>query len=133
MKENKGMIFAALAAGAPALILAGSQWIEANAAERKAAAAKAEVEVQRDKKQALADNYGEYVEDRMKRDDALERALQGCMAMLSAGPRPLAEAEEGAPGVAPAMNARPEAELEDLPLDLDEVAEEFGYEQRTAP
>jgi len=130
MKENKGMIFAALAAGLPALILAGSQWIEANAAERKAAAAKAAVEVQRDKKQALADNYGEYVEDRMNRDAALERALMNCMALLPA--RPPAEAATGMAGMVGGLGEA-FAEEEAPAPDLDDIAEEFGYEQQVAP
>lgn len=122
MKE-KGMIFAALAAGIPGLFLAGSQWLEANAAERRAAAAHVEAAVEEEKKDALASNYGEYVEDRMLRDEALERALMNCMALL-----PARAAVEPAPG----MVAPPEA-LEAPAPDLEALAEEFGYEQKVAP
>jgi len=126
MKE-KGMIFAALAAGIPGLLLAGSQWLEANAAERRVAAANAEVAVQKEKGLDFAGNYGEYVEDRMRRDEALERALMNCMALLPA--RPSAEA---APGMAGMVGGLPEAFEPPVP-DLDAIAEEFGYEQRVAP
>ena len=126
MKE-KGMIFAALAAGIPGLLLAGSQWLEANAAERRVAAANAEVAVQKEKGLDFAGNYGEYVEDRMRRDEALERALMNCMALLPA--RPSAEA---APGMAGMVGGLPEAFEPPVP-DLDAIAEEFGYEQKVAP
>ena len=126
MKE-KGMIFAALAAGIPGLLLAGSQWLEANAAERRVAAANAEVAVQKEKGLDFAGNYGEYVEDRMRRDEALERALMNCMALLPA--RPSAEA---APGMAGMVGGLPEAFEAPAP-DLEALAEEFGYEQKVAP
>jgi len=126
MKE-KGMIFAALAAGIPGLFLAGSQWLEANAAERRAAAAHVEAAVEEEKKDALASNYGEYVEDRMLRDEALERALMNCMALL-----PARTSAEAAPGMAGMVGGLPEA-LEAPAPDLEALAEEFGYEQKVAP
>jgi hypothetical protein len=48
------------------------------------------------------DNYGEYVIDQMKRDEALERALLHCLASL-----------HGFPGPVPT---------------LDDIAERYGYE-----
>jgi hypothetical protein len=113
--KDKAM-YAAFAAALPALVLAAAGWLQADAATKDALA-------QKEKKLALADNYGEYVEDRMSRDEALERALMNCMALL-----PARAAVEPAPG----MVASPEA-LEAPAPDLEALAEEFGYEQRVAP
>jgi len=114
VKQNKGT-WAAVAALLPALMIAAIGWMEAQA--------------QKDKKLALADNYGEFVVDRMERDEALERALYNCMALLPARASLPAEAP-------PALEAEDEfADFESLEpsVDLDEIAEEFGYEQETAP
>lgn len=52
--------------------------------------------------QADRDNYGDYIRDQMKRDEALERALLHCLASL-----------HGFPGPVPT---------------LDDIAERYGYE-----
>jgi DNA-binding transcriptional regulator YbjK len=55
---------AAILAAIPALLLACSQWIRADAAKREKAAA--------------YESYGEYVTDQLHRDEALLRALRDC-------------------------------------------------------
>jgi len=121
MKENKG-VWASLAALLPALVLAATGWMEAKAATAK--------------KYDALESYREYIEDRMARDEALERALQNCMALLPA----VAAAEEEPPeGMSPEeerifRGLQGSSTLaERAPVDLDEVAEEFGYEQKVAP
>jgi hypothetical protein len=119
MKENKGTL-AAVAALLPALIIAATGWMEADA--------------QKAKKFDALDSYRAYIEDRMERDDALERALQNCMALLPVmaeeePPAPPLAAMRTPPGVPDVTMAGPGPE----PVDLDELAEEFGYEQKVAP
>lgn len=121
MKENKGLV-ASLAALLPALVLAATGWMEAKSATAK--------------KYDALDSYREYIEDRMARDAALERALQNCMALLPAVAVPAEEPPEG-------MSPEEERVFRGLqgastlaqrdPVDLDELAEEFGYEQKVAP
>jgi len=55
---------AAILATIPALLLACSQWIKADATKREKAAA--------------YESYGEYVTDQLHRDEALLRALEDC-------------------------------------------------------
>jgi hypothetical protein len=57
---------AAILAAIPALLIACSQWIRADAAKREKAAA--------------YESYGEYVTDQLHRDEALLRALEDCYA-----------------------------------------------------
>lgn len=109
MKENKGTL-AAVAALLPALIIAATGWMEADA--------------QKAKKYDALESYREYIEDRMSRDDALEKALNSClfreqMCLETRGGTTFAVPSAGGPHV-------PD-------VDLDEVAEEFGYEQKVAP
>lgn len=123
MKENKGLV-ASLAALLPALVLAATGWMEAKAATAK--------------KYDALESYREYIEDRMERDAALEKALSNCMALLPAVPAEAEPAsmpeveisEEPGPGEGRTWAVR---RYEDQPVDLDEVAEEFGYEQKVAP
>lgn len=112
-------MYAALATVVPVLALAGAGWIQADAARKEAETQKLLAVEQEEKKEDLANNYSEYIVDRMKRDEALQMALASCMEMLRDHDHPSAEPEPPAPH-APAV-------------DLDEVAEEFGYEQETAP
>ena len=124
MKDNKG-VWASLAALLPALVLAATGYMEARS--------------QKDQKLDLADNYSEYVVDRMERDAALERALLNCMALLPAVPA--AAAEDVPEGLSPEeerifrglQGSATLAERAPPEMNLDDVAEEFGYEQRTAP
>lgn len=60
---------AAILAVIPALLLACSQWIKADASKRE--------------KQAAYESYGEYVTDQLHRDEALLRALEDCYAKHS--------------------------------------------------
>lgn len=93
---RKESIWVGVATALPTLLLAAAGWFEAR--------------TEREKKFEALDSYGEYVTDRLQRDEALERALNSCMAMLHGEVRPPAEAPPG-----------PERSL-------DEVAEDFGYD-----
>jgi len=121
MKENKG-VWASLAALLPALVLAATGWMEASAAKQK--------------KYDALESYREYIEDRMKRDDALEKALQNCMALLPAvavhaePPESLSPEEER---IFRGLQGSSTLAQRHTTVDLDEVAEEWGYEQKVAP
>lgn len=113
-------LYASVLAALPPLLLAAAGWLEARA--------------EKEQKFDALNSYGEYVEDRMKRDEALERALVNCMALLPARPAEATELEEA---LAPVLEAGPSSYAMGPPpaaeVDLDEVAEEFGYEQKVAP
>lgn len=64
MKESKGM-WAGVAAALPALILAATGWMEAQA--------------QKEKKLDLADNYRAYIEQQMLEGSHVEEALASCL------------------------------------------------------
>jgi len=119
MKEHKG-VWASLAALLPALVLAATGWMEAKAATAK--------------KYDALESYREYIEDRMERDAALEKALHNCMALLPARPAGATELEEA---LGPVLDAGPSSYAMGPPpaadVDLDEIAEEWGYEQKVAP
>lgn len=62
--SDRQKLIAAILAAIPALLLACSQWIRADATKRE--------------KEAAYESYGEYVTDQLHRDEALLKALRDC-------------------------------------------------------
>lgn len=69
----------AILAAVPALLLALSAWIQADARAHEAESAKQE-------KARAYDSYGEYVTEQLHRDEALLKALRECETMLRLKP-----------------------------------------------
>lgn len=102
---------AALWAALPALAIALTGWLQAETAARKTAASK----------EALRDNYQGYIEDRLKRDEALQEALDRMLVRL---------AHCDAVRVVPTRSIAPSSlamQLGAEPVDLDELAKGEGY------
>lgn len=93
---------AAILASIPALLLACTAWVQADAA-RKA----------RQDERGLGDNYQSYVEDMVRRDEALQRALDELRLRLAYCDLP--------DGI--------RAQLVVDPMTLDEVARKYGQEE----
>lgn len=104
MPEKGPLVAASLLGAAVPLLFAVTGWIEAKTEKERA-------DVAVEKKIEWRDDFGEYVTDRLYRDEALERALQTCLAELG-------RRHVGVPAEAP-----PTADV-----NLDEIAEEFGYD-----
>jgi hypothetical protein len=69
---DRQKLIAAILASLPALLLACSQWIKADAEAKEKAKA--------------YESYGEYVTDQLHRDEALLRALRDCETLLRTKP-----------------------------------------------
>ena len=98
--SDRQKLIAAILGALPALILACTAWVQADAA-RKA----------RSSESGLGDNYQAYVEDRISRDEALARVINEMRLRLAYCDLPN--------GIA--------AQLVVDPVDLDELARQGGY------
>ena len=125
---DRQKLIAAILAVIPALLLACSQWIRADATKRE--------------KEAAYESYGEYVTDQLHRDEAILRALHDCQTLLRTKPAlwmaySLEDVPEGV-GVAGAAKAKDFAEAAARPdlipepqaqTVLDEIARREGWQK----
>lgn len=114
MKENKGA-WAAVIALLPPLIIAGTGWLEAHK----------EVEVTTRAKYEALDSYADYIRDRMERDEALAKALRECLFREAVCAQTHGGSTMASPGAGPAVPSISSDNLDDL-------AEQYGYEQKQA-
>jgi hypothetical protein len=122
---DRQKLIAGILSALPALLLACTAWVQADAAKRE--------------KEAAYESYGEYVTDQLHRDEALLKALRDCQVLLKTKPAlwmaySMEDVPEGVAvaGVAKAKDwaeaaATPEPQAQAV---LDEIARRGGWETK---